>query len=60
MNCTGRSLLFTIAREPFGVAEDQVAALVGGEATGEADGQRVGIEDLLGPVHFRRAATRAA
>ena len=34
--------------EAVEVAEDQRAALVGGEAAGEADGQGVGIEHLVG------------
>ena len=34
--------------QPVEVAEDQRAALVGGEAAGEADGQRVGIEHFVG------------
>src|SRR5207249_245265 len=32
------------ARQAFGVVEDECAALVGGEATGEANRQRVGTE----------------
>ena len=44
--------------QAFEVAEDQRAALVGGEAAGEADGQRLGVEHLLGAGDLgrRRAA----
>ena len=36
------------------VAEHEVAALVRGEPAGEADGERVRVEHLVGPVHLRR------
>ena len=36
----------------------QRAALVGGEAAGEADGQRLGVEHLVGRGRSRRAARR--
>ena len=42
------------APQPLEVAEDQVGALVGGEAAGEPDGERVGIEQRPGADHLRR------
>src|SRR5512146_569382 len=34
------------------VVEDQCCALISGEAAGEADGERVGIEDFCGGIEF--------
>ena len=42
-------------RQPLGIAEEQRRALVGGEAAGEADGQRVGVEQRM-----RRARSQSA
>ncbi len=44
-SCTGRSLRGQDPAEPLLVAEQQVRALVGREATRESDGERVGVED---------------
>ena len=46
-------------RQPVEVAEDQRAALVGGEAAGEADGQRLGIEHLVGAGDLGRRGAAA-
>ena len=43
------------AREPLGIVEDQLGALVAGEAAREADGQRVGLEQRAGGDDARRA-----
>src|ERR1022692_609558 len=42
------------ALEALDVAEEQGGALIGGKAAGEADGKRVGIEDLGTAPHFER------
>ena len=55
-SCTGRSASSTMRGEALGVAEEQRAALVGGEAAREADGQGVGIEDARRPRRSRRAS----
>ena len=57
-NWTGRAAAVQDARQPIGVAEDEVGALVAGEAAREADRQRVRIEQRAGGDHARRAAAR--
>ena len=46
-------------RQTFEVAEDQGAALVGGETAGKTDGQRFGIEHLVGAGDLRRRGAAA-
>ncbi len=59
MSCTGRVVVGQDAAQPLQVAKDQRGALVGGEAPREADGQRIGIEHLVGSFDLRLAARRA-
>ena len=46
-------------RQPVEVAEEQGAALVGGEAAGEADRQRLGVEHLVGAGDLGRRGAAA-
>ena len=48
MNCTGRCGSLISSSQSLELAEEQVGPLVGGEAAGEADRQRVGIEHVAG------------
>ena len=62
MNWTGRCLSCAQFHDVLELLEDQRRALVGGEAAGEADGQRVGIQQMVEPdeVALRDALSFAA
>ena len=53
--CTGRRAAFRIALQPLGVVEDQLGALVAGEAPREADRERIRIEQRAGGDDARGA-----
>ena len=55
MNCTGRSASEQQRLQPLGLAEQQRGPLVGGEAAGEADGEAVGVEHVVGPRDVARS-----
>ena len=57
---TGRSVVGQDARQPLLVAEEEVGPLVGREPPGEADGQRLRVEDARAPRAGRRATRRGA
>ena len=56
MNWTGRSVDEQQLLEALGLGEEQVGPLVGGEAAGEADGQRARVEEVVGPRGLRGRA----
>ena len=59
-NCTGRFGVEQQAPQPVGLRQQQRGPLVGGEAAGEADGQRLRVEQRLAEAgaHERRPARR--